>query len=73
MRTTGTVKWYNDNRGFGFIARDDRADDVFVHATALNGGPRPLDEGDRVEFDVVPDQKTGRTRADNVVRIPRSN
>ena len=53
MRVTGTVKWFNDAKGYGFIARED-GDDVFVHYSAITGsGFRSLNEGQAVEFDVV--------------------
>lgn len=53
----GTVKWFNDSKGFGFITQDGGAD-VFVHHTAIQGsGFKSLSEGDRVEFDVVKGQK----------------
>ncbi len=53
MRVTGTVKWFNDAKGYGFIARED-GDDVFVHYSAVSGsGFRSLNEGQAVEFDVV--------------------
>ena len=51
-REIGTVKWFNDTKGYGFIARED-AEDVFVHHTAIQGeGYKSLDEGQRVEFAV---------------------
>ena len=51
--TTGTVKWFNPDKGFGFISRED-GDDVFVHFSAIQGdGYRNLDENQRVEFDVT--------------------
>ncbi|NQT25581.1 cold-shock protein [candidate division KSB1 bacterium] len=51
--TTGTVKWFNNSKGFGFIERED-GDDVFVHHTAIQGsGFKSLEEGDQVEFEVV--------------------
>jgi len=57
MATAGTVKWFNAEKGYGFIARDD-ADDVFVHYSAIDmSGYRTLDEGQRVEFDVGPGKK----------------
>lgn len=50
---TGTVKWFNADKGYGFIAPDDQTGDVFAHFTAIQcTGYRTLDEGDRVEFDV---------------------
>jgi cold shock protein len=57
MATTGTVKWFNAEKGFGFIAIEGR-DDVFVHYSAIQGdGYRTLDEGQRVEFDIAPGRK----------------
>ncbi len=58
MRITGTVKWFNDSKGFGFITRDDGGKDVFVHHTAINAqGFKSLREGQKVEFEVVDGQK----------------
>jgi CspA family cold shock protein len=70
MRTTGTVKWFNDAKGFGFIAPEEEgADrDCFVHYSAIAGdGFRSLSEGDRVEFDLVDGPKG--PAAENVVRV----
>ncbi len=51
MRTTGTVKWFNDEKGFGFISREDGEKDVFVHHTGINGsGFKVLHEGQSVEL-----------------------
>jgi cold shock protein len=54
---TGTVKWFNAEKGFGFIERED-GDDVFVHYSAIQtSGYRTLEEGQRVEFDIGPGKK----------------
>lgn len=56
-KETGVVKWFNDKKGFGFIAREN-GDDVFVHHRAINAtGRRTLREGDKVEFSVVKGEK----------------
>lgn len=56
-RETGTVKWFNDRKGFGFISREE-GDDLFVHFTSIEGnGFRTLKENDRVEFEVVTTEK----------------
>ena len=58
MPMTGTVKWFNDSKGFGFLTRDDGEKDVFVHHSAIQGsGFKSLAEGQKVEFDVVQGQK----------------
>lgn len=56
--TTGTVKWFNDEKGFGFIAQENGGPDVFAHFRQIVGeGFRSLSEGDRVEFKVTQGQK----------------
>lgn len=55
---TGTVKWFNADKGFGFIAPDDGSADVFAHFSAINGtGYRSLEENQQVSFDVTQGQK----------------
>lgn len=68
MRTVGTVKWFNDEKGFGFITPEDGSKDCFVHHSAIQAnGFKSLQEGQRVEFDVV-DRDKGRA-AENVVKL----
>jgi CspA family cold shock protein len=63
----GTVKFYNDQRGFGFIQPDDGGKDVFVHATALErAGIRSLDEGQKVSFETEVDRRSGKTAVSNI-------
>jgi len=63
---TGTVKWFNDQKGFGFIQQDEGGDDVFVHFSAIAGtGYRSIPEGARVEYEVTSSPKG--PRAENVV------
>lgn len=65
--TSGTVKFYNDQKGFGFIAPENGGTDVFVHATALErAGIRMLSEGQKVSFDTAVDQRSGKTAVQTI-------
>ncbi|MBI5574331.1 MAG: cold shock domain-containing protein [Elusimicrobia bacterium] len=64
----GKVKWFNDSKGYGFLAKDDGSGDVFVHFSAIGGdGFKSLAEGDAVEFDVVDSDKG--PKAANVKKV----
>ncbi|MGV2187351.1 cold-shock protein [Rhizobium rhizogenes] len=63
---TGTVKFFNEDKGFGFIAPENGGADVFVHATALQRGDS-LREGDKVSYELGQDRKTGKPKAENVI------
>ena len=68
MRTRGTVKWFNDEKGFGFISPEDGSKDCFVHHSAIQAqGFKTLTEGQQVEFDVVQGQKG--PAAENVTKL----
>lgn len=64
---TGTVKWFNATKGFGFIQQDDGSKDAFVHMRAVeSAGLRHLVEGQKIEFDLVTDQRSGKQSAENL-------
>lgn len=64
---TGTVKWFNSTKGFGFIEPADGGQDVFVHISAVErAGLRDLRDGQKVSYELVPDRKTGKSSADNL-------
>lgn len=68
MRTTGTVKWFNDTKGYGFIEAEGAAHDCYVHHSRIQGpGFHTLTAGERVEFDLVANGSTAI--AENVVRL----
>lgn len=63
----GTVKWFNAEKGFGFITSDEGKEDIFVHFSAIvSDGYKSLNEGQNVTYDVEQDSRTSRTRAINV-------
>ena len=79
VRMKGTVKWFNNAKGFGFIGREDGSCDVFVHYSAINiEGYKSLQEGDQVEFEIVDGQKgpqagnVTRTRIESFSLFPES-
>lgn len=64
---TGTVKFFNTTKGYGFIQPDDGGKDAFVHISALErAGIHTLNEGDKVNFELVTDQRSGKVAADNL-------
>jgi CspA family cold shock protein len=66
---SGTVKFYNEMKGFGFIQPEDGSKDVFVHATALErAGLRSLSEGQRVTFDTAEDRRSGKIAVNNIAK-----
>jgi cold shock protein len=65
--TQGTVKWFNDQKGFSFIQPDDGGKDVFVHISAVErAGMSGLNEGQKVSFEVVADRRTGKSSAEDL-------
>ena len=68
--TTGTVKWFNSQKGFGFIQPDDGGKDAFVHISAVErAGFGTLNEGQKVSFDLVSDKRSGKMSADNLKAV----
>jgi cold shock protein len=65
--TQGTVKWFNSQKGFGFIQPDDGGKDVFVHISALErAGMSNLSEGQKISYEIVADRRSGKSSADNL-------
>ena len=68
MRTTGTVKWFNESKGFGFVTPEDGSKDCFIHHSQINGdGFKTLNEGERIEFTIAQGQKG--PAAENITRL----
>ena len=68
--TTGTVTWFNSQKGFGFIQPDNGGSDAFVHISAVErAGLGMLSEGQKVEFDLVADRRSGKMSADNLKKV----
>jgi CspA family cold shock protein len=66
----GTVKWFNSEKGFGFIAPEDGGNDAFVHISAVeHSGLNQLREGDKVTFELVADSKSGKMSADKLAIV----
>ena len=67
---TGTVKWFNATKGFGFIQPDGGGKDAFVHISAVErAGLGTLNEGQKIEFELVSDRRTGKVSADNLKKV----
>jgi CspA family cold shock protein len=67
---TGTVKWFNSQKGYGFIQPDDGGKDVFVHASAVErAGMSGLNEGQKVSYEEQQDRKSGKTSAENLKAV----
>ena len=64
---SGTVKWFNATKGFGFIQPDDGGQDVFVHISAVErAGLRDLRDGQKISYEIVQDKRSGKSSADNL-------
>jgi CspA family cold shock protein len=68
--TIGTVKWYNAQKGFGFIQPDDGGKDAFVHVSAIErAGMSDLREGQKINFELITDKRTGKVSADKLQAV----
>ncbi|MGX1742224.1 cold-shock protein [Bosea sp. NPDC055353] len=64
---SGTVKWFNETKGYGFITPDSGGNDVFVHISAVErAGLRSLNDGQKVSYELVADKRSGKQSADNL-------
>jgi CspA family cold shock protein len=67
---SGTVKWFNGQKGYGFIQPDEGGADVFVHISAVQrSGLDQLDEGQKISYEIVKDKRTGKSAADNLAAV----
>jgi CspA family cold shock protein len=67
---TGTVKWFNATKGFGFIHPDDGSADVFVHISAVErAGMRSLNDGQKIKYELVQDKRSGKSSADQLSAV----
>ena len=67
---TGTVKWFNSQKGFGFIQPDQSGQDVFVHISAVErAGMNGLNEGDKISYEVVADKRSGKSSAESLKKV----
>ena len=70
MSSTGTVKWFNSEKGYGFIEPDEGGKDVFVHISAVErAGLRSLSDGQKISFEIVQDRRSGKSAADNITTV----
>ena len=70
VMTIGTVKWYNSQKGFGFIQPDDGGKDAFVHVSAIErAGMSDLREGQKINFELITDKRTGKVSADKLQAV----
>jgi CspA family cold shock protein len=68
--STGTVKWFNPQKGYGFIQPDDGGKDVFVHISAVErAGMQTLREGQKISFELTQDRRTGKSSADRLASL----